>query len=139
MIAIWKIIVNKELFLDILSVSVVSSIISSQAIQKIKETFNFGVTFNKIISIFLSFGIGFCYSLSFYTANILYAVWIGIFTLIGAEGLYKTFKGYFGLTSSNDNISKWYRIYFIGGQYNKKWNISIKYVFMQYVRTKKCL
>ncbi len=96
---------NNELLLDLLYISTISSIISSQVIQKMKQTFNFGSVFNKLISIFLSFGIGICYALSFYTSNLLYAIWIGLFTLIGAEGLYKTFKGYFGL-SSGDNEKK---------------------------------
>lgn len=93
---------NKELFLEMLSVSLITSVISSQAIQKIKETFKLGNLFNGIIAIVLSFGIGFCYSLSFYTSNLLYATWIGIFTLIGAEGIYKSFKGTFGLKSANN-------------------------------------
>ena len=95
---------NSEL-LNMLYVASIASIISSQVIQKVKQTFNFGSIFNKLISIFLSYGIGLCYALSFYTSNLLYALWIGLFTLIGAEGLYKTFKGYFGLESS-DNEKK---------------------------------
>ena len=93
---------NNELFLEMLSVSLIASIISSQAIQKIKETLKLGNLFNGIIAIFLSFGIGFCYSLSFYASNLLYAVWIGIFTLVGSEGIHKAFKGAFGLKSANN-------------------------------------
>ena len=51
-----------------------------------------GKKFNKIVSLFVSFGGGFCYALSFYTSSMLYAIWIGLFTLVGASGLYKTFK-----------------------------------------------
>lgn len=88
---------SRELLLELLSVSLISSIISSQLIQKVKETFNLGNLFNRIISIFISFGVGFCYSYSFYSTNTLYSIWIGLFTLIGAEGLYKSFSGKFGL------------------------------------------
>lgn len=96
-------IVNKELLFDMLYISALASIISSQLIQKIKETFKFGSKFNKILSIIISYIIGMCYALSFYTSNLLYAIWIGFFTLIGAEGLYKAFNGYFGLKSANSN------------------------------------
>ena len=56
---------SRELLLELLSVSLISSIISSQLIQKVKETFNLGNLFNRIISIFISFGVGFSYSYSF--------------------------------------------------------------------------
>ena len=45
---------NSELLLDMIYVSTIASIISSQAIQKIKGTLNFGKIGNSIISIFLS-------------------------------------------------------------------------------------
>lgn len=97
----YVIIMNSELLLDMIYVSTIASIISSQAIQKIKGTLNFGKIGNSIISIFLSISIGICYALCFYTSNLLYAIWIGLFTLIGAEGLYKTFNGFFGLESKS--------------------------------------
>lgn len=96
----YVIIVNSELLLDMVYVSVIASIISSQAIQKIKTTFNLGKVFNGIMAIILSVTIGIWYALSFYTSSILYAVWIGLFTLIGAESLYKAFKGFSLLESS---------------------------------------
>lgn len=90
---------NSEIILELISVSLIASVISSQLIQKIKETFNLGSLFNSIISIFISFAVGFSYSYSFYSDNILYSIWIGLFTLIGAEGLYKALSGKFGLNS----------------------------------------
>lgn len=98
---------NKELLLDLIYISILASIISSQTIQKIKEIFNLSRIFNSILSLFLSFIIGFCFSISFYSVNLLYAVWIGLFTLVGAEGLYKTFKGYFGLGSTDKGTDSW--------------------------------
>lgn len=97
---------NNELVLNMIYVSIIASFISSQAIQKIKEVFNKSSMFNKIISLFLSFTIGVVYSLSFYNSNIIYALWVGLFTLIGAQGLYKTFKGYFGLESIQNKENK---------------------------------
>ena len=91
------------MLLDFLYVSLIASIISSQMIQKLKETFNYDNVFNKIMSLIVSFGIGFIFSLSFYSSVLLYAFWIGLFTLIGAERLYKTFNGYFGFSSLDKN------------------------------------
>lgn len=99
--------VNSDLLLHMIYVSAIASIISSQAIQKVKSMLGGGKRFNAFISIVISLGIGISYAVSFYTTNILYACWIGIFTLIGAEGLYKTFKGFFGLSgSSRDRVIK---------------------------------
>lgn len=97
-----KIIVNKDLFLDMIYVSIVASIIATEIIQKVKETFNLSQIFNRYISLILSFIIGFFYSLSFYSPDILCSIWIGIYTLAGAEGIYKTFKGKIGLNSLDD-------------------------------------
>lgn len=97
---------NKELLLELIYVATIASIISSQVIQKIKQTLNLCKGCNKIASIVISLGIGFCYAISFYSSNLLYAGWIALFTLVGAEGLYKIFKGYFGLDSvRKDTIS----------------------------------
>ena len=90
---------SSEIILELLSVSLIASIISSQLVQKIKEMMNLGTLFNKIIALIISFGVGFCYSYSFYCTSILYSLWIGLFTLIGADGLYKSFNGKFGLNS----------------------------------------
>ena len=94
---------DSSMLLDFLYVSLIASIISSQMIQKLKETFNYDNVFNKIMSLIVSFGIGFIFSLSFYSSVLLYAFWIGLFTLIGAERLYKTFNGYFGFSSLDKN------------------------------------
>lgn len=79
------------IFLDLISVSMVSSIISTQIIQKIKETLNLGTFFNKISSLLISFGTGFIYSQSFYNKNIILSLWIGLFTMIGSEKFYQAF------------------------------------------------
>ena len=94
---------NFDKVFDFLYISMIASVISSQAIQKMKETFGGSNLFNRIMSSIISFFIGFSFSLSFYSSVILYAIWIGLFTLIGAEGLYKTFNGYFGLSSLEKN------------------------------------
>lgn len=85
-----------------ISVSIVASIISTATIQKVKDTFKFSHLVNAIISLLISYIIGFLYSISFYSSKIMYALWIGLYSTIGAEGLYKTFKGYFGLNSMDN-------------------------------------
>ena len=93
---------NTQIFIDMIHVAVIASIISSQTIQRLKKIFNHKSLFNSIMASFISFTVGFTYALSFYSHNLLYDIWIGLFTLIGAEGIYKSFKGSFGL-ESNDN------------------------------------
>jgi len=94
---------DSSLLLDFLYVSMFSSIIASQTIQKLKETFRMNTFFNKVMSSLISFFIGFLFAFSFYSSNLLYDIWIGLFTLIGSEGLYKIFNGYFGLSSLEKN------------------------------------
>lgn len=93
---------SNDIILELLFVSMAASVISTQLIQKIKSLFNFGKVFNNIVSIFISIGIGFIYSYSFYSHNILYSIWISLFTLIGAESIYKMFNNKYGI----DSISK---------------------------------
>ena len=90
---------NSEKIFELIRVSMMASIISSFSIQKIKETFKLSVLCNKIMSLFISYGVGFCYAYSFYSDYWLYALWIGLFTMIGAEKIYQSFKGKYGLQS----------------------------------------
>lgn len=90
-----------NLFIEMVHVAIIGSIISSQAIQKIKHIIKLSKRFNKFISIVISFVIGYTYAFCFYSSNRVYDIWIGIFTLIGAEGMYRSFKGSFGLESVN--------------------------------------
>ena len=92
---------KQELFLSMIHTAIVASMISTQIIQKIKHTLNISRKWNKVLSIFISFGVGCAYSISFYSSKVLYALWIGLFTLIGAESIYRNFNGFFGLKSSS--------------------------------------
>ena len=87
---------DDSIFLDLISVSMVSSIISTQIIQKIKETLSLGKLFNKIASLIISFGTGFIYSQSFYNKNIILSIWIALFTIIGSEKFYQAINGKLG-------------------------------------------
>lgn len=91
-----------NLFLDMLHMAIIGSIISSQIIQKFKHIVKKSSKFNKFISSIISFIIGYAYAYCFYTTKVVYDIWIGVFTLIGAEGMYKSFKGSFGLETINN-------------------------------------
>ena len=94
---------NSEIVIDLIMVSMITSVIASQLTQKIKEIFNFGSVFNKIIALIISLWIGVIYTYSFYMDNLLYAIWIGIFTMIGSDNFYKMLndKLDFGILSKN--------------------------------------
>ena len=94
---------EKEIFMNMLYIAIISGIISSQLTQKIKTIINISNNVTKILSMFISFTIGFLYSYTFYSTNIVYDAWIGLFTLIGAERMYQIFKGSFGLKSNSNN------------------------------------
>ena len=89
--------IDNDVVFDLLSVLMISSLIATQVIQKIKDILNFGSLFNNIMALFISFGIGFIYSQSFYTESIMLSLWFELFTLIGSENFYKAFNGKFGL------------------------------------------
>ena len=80
---------QNQIVLDLAMVSMITSVIASQVTQKIKDLFKVGKFFNKLISIIISLWIGFIYSISFFSDSLLYAFWVGIFTLIGSENFYK--------------------------------------------------
>ena len=92
---------DTQIVIDLMMVSMITSVIASQLTQKIKEIFNFGNSFNKIIALIISMGIGFIYAFSFYTDNLLYAIWIGIFTMIGSDNFYKMLSDKLGFGISS--------------------------------------
>lgn len=91
---------DNKLITDMVSVAIFASIISTGFIQKLKITFGLSNFINKVLSLVFSFSLGFLFALTFYSSNIIYDLWIGLFTSVGAETLYKTFKGTLGLESS---------------------------------------
>ncbi len=88
---------------DLIELSMIASFISTQIIQKIKETINPSVLLTSIISIIVSFIAGACLCLSFSKYCFVCSIWVGIFTIIGSDTFYKKFKGLFGLKSSKDS------------------------------------
>ena len=90
---------NLNILTDILATSSLASLIATQAIQYIKDNLNIK---NSFLFIIVEFIIGFLFSLSFTDLGIIYCLWCGLIVIIGAESLYKSFKGKLGLKSSNN-------------------------------------
>jgi len=94
---------NVQIVIDLMMVSMITSVIASRLTQKIKDIFNFGSVFNKIVSLIISLWIGVIYTYSFYTDNLLYAIWIGIFTMIGSDNFYKMLNDKLGFGTLSKN------------------------------------
>lgn len=88
---------NLDSFFSILTIAITAGIISTQAIQFIKDKLKIN---NSYIFALSSFIIGFLFSISFTNLNIVESLWCGFVSIIGAENLYKSFEGSFGLKSS---------------------------------------
>lgn len=84
---------NIELIKKLLLIAVSSSIISTSFIQKIK-----GASLIKCsecliyISFLISMSFGMFFTLSFTSYSVLNSVWVGLFSFIGADSLYKAFE-----------------------------------------------
>ena len=81
-----------ELLKDLLIIAMCSSIIVTNLVQKIKESCLNDASSCICISFVLSIITGTVFALSFSEVNIEYALWIGLFTFIGADTLYKTLE-----------------------------------------------
>ena len=82
---------NLDLIKEILVVGIGASIFSTATIQKIKEILK-SKTWLYFIAIIVSFGIGICFSLSFSDLELVYCLWVGLCTWVGADAIYKTFE-----------------------------------------------
>ena len=89
---------NLNILTDILATASLSSLIATQTIQYIKDNFKI---VNHFVFIVVNFMIGFFFFFSFIDLIIVNSLWCGFVVIIGAEALYKIFKGKLGLKSSN--------------------------------------
>ena len=82
-----------EFLVDLLIASVVFSIILMALIQKFKSL-DFITKSWQVwsLDLFLSFAIGLPFGITFYDFNWKESLWIGLFSFIGATGIYKTLK-----------------------------------------------
>lgn len=84
---------NIDLIKSLLLIGVASSILSSALVQKIK-----GLSVLKCsdcliyISFVVSMMFGVIFTLSFTEYKIIYGLWVGLFSFLGADSLYKAFE-----------------------------------------------
>ncbi len=81
---------NINILMNILSTASLASLIATQTIQYIKDNFKI---VNHFVFIVVNFMIGFLFSISFTNLSIVNSLWCGFVVIIGAETLYKIFKG----------------------------------------------
>ena len=84
---------NYDLIKSLLIIAISSSIISTSFIQKIK-TISILKCSNCLIyiSFFISMLFGIVFTISFTNYDIISALWVGLFSFIGADSLYKAFE-----------------------------------------------
>ena len=80
-----------ELIKQILVVAIGASIISTAIIQKIKEQLK-SKLWLYLTSLVVSMSIGILFAICFSEVSIISSVWVGLFTWIGADSLYKAFE-----------------------------------------------
>ncbi len=91
---------NTELIVQILGLAIASTFISTQLVQRIKDSFKVRKWLPlAIVSFIISFAIGFLFTISFSSLNYYMACWVGIITYAGAEIIYQNLKDKLGLKS----------------------------------------
>lgn len=93
---------NLQSFWNILFAAVVSTTVSSQAVQYIKEHFKFK---NCCAFGICSLVIGFFFCLAFCNGTILESLWCGFLSVVGADQLYKSLEGKYGFKSFLDIVT----------------------------------
>lgn len=83
---------NLDLIKQLLIIAIAVSVITCAFIQKTKGMFKS----SKVISVYgfivnMVFGVVYC--LSFTDVSILLSLWVGVFSYVGADTLYKTLEG----------------------------------------------
>lgn len=85
--------IELELIKNLLTIAMASSVITTASVQKIKEA----VTFKKssrlvIVSFVVSMIFGTLFAVTFANVEIAEALWVGFFSFIGADAIYKMFE-----------------------------------------------
>lgn len=82
-----------DILITALTISITLSIIVMATIQKIKNTKILKNDFQILITnVLLSFGIGIPFVLTFYQNDIIMAIWVSVFSFIGAPTIYEIMK-----------------------------------------------
>jgi len=81
------------LLIDLLIVSVVFSTILMMLIQKFKSFSFIKKSWQVwILNLFFSFAIGIPFGIMFYDLNVQEGIWVGLFSFVGASGIYEALK-----------------------------------------------
>jgi len=98
---------DTELIVQILVLAIASTFISTQLVQRIKDSFKVRKWLSlAIVSLVISFITGFLFTISFSDLNYYMASWVGIITYAGAEIIYQNFKDKLGLKSITELENK---------------------------------
>ena len=82
-----------ELLIDLLIVSVVFSTILMMIIQKLKTLSFIKKSWQVLLLNFLfSFAIGIPFGITFYDLDLKKGIWVGLFSFVGASGIYEVLK-----------------------------------------------
>ena len=101
-----------ELIKNILIIAMASSIITTAFVQKIKEAIEFKKSSRLVIVSFtVSMVVGTLFSLTYGNVNFVNSLWVGLFSFIGADAIYKVFedkifKSFGAITESNKVVVK---------------------------------
>lgn len=84
---------NIELLKEVLIVAICSGAIMTLFIQKIKESIEIKKSNTIIIiSFFTNIVLGTLFAISFSDVNLINAIWVGFFSFVGADTIYKTLE-----------------------------------------------
>ncbi len=87
-------IINFELIKNVLFMSILTSLIITNLVQKIKENFDIKNSKRCIyISFIISIILGTLFSVSFSTLSPLYSLWSSLFSFLGADFIYNILEG----------------------------------------------
>lgn len=94
---------NIELIKELLIMAVALSVVTCAFIQKTKAMFKKSKWIN-LYSLVVNMGFGIIFCMSFTEADIINSLWVGLFSYIGADTLYKALEG--KLKSYSELITK---------------------------------
>lgn len=84
---------NLDILYDLLQIAMITGAITTLFVQKIKcSTFLNSKCQIVIVSLFLSMVFGMLFTLTFSNFPLIYALWVGLFTFVGAEAIYTAVK-----------------------------------------------
>ena len=82
-----------ELIKNVLIIGIASGIITTACVQKIKESFEFKKSSQLVIvSFIISMVVGTLFAVSFSDISFVNCIWVGLFSFIGADTIYKLFE-----------------------------------------------